>query len=141
MPFLMIRLRKWASQFKRAIPGLSPAVAKERTVKARNLRQHFCKLGLILVEEEIRDMNQSPSLPLNHLQNRRMTVAKRVDPDSTEEIQVPSALRIPQVHAFPPREEDRLPLISGKQELPFHACHGGETHALNTSVPHSILVK
>ena len=95
----------------------------------------------MLVKEEIRNMNQPSSLALDRRLDGRMLVAERVDSDSTQEIQVPLALRIPEIHAAPALKKDGLTLVSRKQELRFHAADRGEAHALNTSVPHSSLVK
>ena len=134
-------MRKSAGQLERSFPGLSAAVAKESAVKPGDLGQQPRQFRLILVEEKIRNMNQPASLTLDRRLNRRVIVAERIDSDSTQEIQIPLAARIPEIYAAPADKKDGLPLVGGKQELRFHARDRSKAHAFSTSVPHSSLVK
>ena len=138
---LVVHLRKGAGEFERAFPGLGAAVAKESAVKPGDFGQQPREFRLILVEEEIRNMNQPAGLTLDRRLDRGVVVAERIDSDSAQEIQIPLAARIPEIHAAPANKKDGLALVGGKQELRFHAGDGSEAHALSTSVPHSILVK
>src|ERR1035438_1152590 len=138
---LIVHLRKGAGQLERSFPGLGAAVAEESAVKPGDFGQQPRQFRLILVEEEIRNMNQPASLTLDRRLDRRVVIAERINSDSTQEIQIPLATRIPEIHAAPAYKKDRLALVGGKQELRFHAGNRSEVHALSTSVPHSSLVK
>src|SRR5580704_4302727 len=137
----IVLLRKGAGKLKRPLPSLSPAVAKKRAVESGDLRQHLREFRLILVEEEIRNVNQPPCLTLDRRLDCRVIVAERIDSNSTQEIQVSLALGVPEIHAAPANKKYRLALVGRKQKLRFHAGDRSETHALSTSVPHSSLVK
>ena len=138
---LILRLRKGAGELERAFPSLGAAVAKESAVEAGDSRQQPREFRLILVEKKIGNMDQPPRLALDRRLDGRMVVAERIDSDSTEEIQIAFALGIPEIDAAPAHKKDGLALVGGKQKLRFHAGDRSETHALSTSVPHSILVK
>src|ERR1019366_4524323 len=137
----IVHLRKGAGELERSLPGLGAAVAKESAAKPGDLRQQPREFRLILVEEQIGNMNQPAGLPLDRRLDGRVVVAERIDSDTTQEIQIPLATRIPEIHAAPANKKDGLALVGGKQELRFHAGDRGEAHALSTSVPHSSLVK
>ena len=55
---------KGASQFERAFPGFGAAVAEKRLVQAGNFRQPLRQLRLVLVEKQIRHVNQPAGLTL-----------------------------------------------------------------------------
>ena len=118
---LVIGLRKSTGKFQRSFPRLSAAVAKEGAVEAGDFGQKPRQLALILMKEKIRNVNQSASLAFDCRLNNRMIVAKRVDSDSAQEIEIALALGIPEIHAAPTHKKDRLALIRRKQELRFHA--------------------
>ena len=92
-------------------------------------------------KKKIRYMNQPPRLPFDRRLNRRMIVAQRVDSNPTQKIEIALALGIPKIYASPPNKKNRLAFVGRKQKLRFHARNRSKTHALSTSVPHSILVK
>ena len=97
----IVHLRKGAGEFERPLPGLGAAVAKKCAVQSGDVGQHLRQFRLILVEKKIRNMNQASSLTFNRRLDRGMAVAKRIDTDSAQEIQIPLALRIPEIHAAP----------------------------------------
>src|ERR1039458_1628738 len=117
----IIHLRTGAGELERSFPSLGAAVAKESAVKPGDLRQQPREFRLILVEEEIRNMNQTAGLALDRRLDGRVVVAERIDADSAQEIQIPLAPRIPEIHAAPAHKKDGLTLVSGKQKLRFHA--------------------
>ncbi len=64
-----------------------------------------------------------------------------VHSNSTKEIEIPLAPRIPEIHTPAAHKQDRLPFVGAEQKPRLRAGNRGETHALSTSVPHSNLVK
>src|SRR5258708_23187265 len=138
---LIIHLREGARELERSLPGLGAAVAKESAIKPGDFGHPPREFRLILVEKQIGNMNQSACLTLDRRLDGRMVVAQRIDSDPTQEVQIPLAARIPEIHATPANKKNGLALVGGKQELRFHAGDRSEAHALSTSVPHSSLVK
>src|SRR5258708_4136677 len=137
----IIHLRKGAGELERSFPRLGAAVAEESAVKPGNFGHQLRELGFVLVEEKLRNMNQTAGLALDRRLDGRVAVAERIDSDSAQEIQIALALRVPEIHAASANKQDGLPLVGGKQKLRFHPRHRGEAHALSTSVPHSSFVK
>ena len=128
---------KGAGHLERAFPGLGAAVAEESLVQAGDPGQPLRQLGLELVEEQIRHVNQPARLPLQRGLDHGMRVAQRVHPDPAQEIEIALAARIPEIDAAPALEQHALAIVSGKQQLGFGTNDGGEAHAQMTSVPPS----
>src|ERR1019366_10260837 len=95
----IVHLRKGPGQLERSFPGLGAAVAEESAVKPGDSRQQPREFRLILVEEQIGNMNQPAGLTLDRRLDGRVVVAERIDSDSAQEIQIPLAPRIPEIHA------------------------------------------
>ena len=62
-------------------------------------------------------------------------MAERVDPNSTQEVEIALAPGIPQIDASPALEKHALAVVSRQQQLGFGKNHGSQAHATVTSVP------
>ena len=67
-------------------------------------------------------------------------MTQSVDSNSTEEVEIALAFRIPEIDAATALEKHTLTVIGGQQQLGFGTDDRGQTHATITSVPPSSLV-
>src|SRR5205823_11608207 len=95
VPIVVVGASIGAGKFQRAFPCLGSTVAEEGAVQAGHLRQPLRQFGLKLVIEQVRRMNQLARLLLYDLENRRVCMTKRIDPDSANKIQVALPFRVP----------------------------------------------
>ena len=95
-----------AGEFQRAFPGFGAGVGKEDAVEAGTLGETQSELGLALVIEEVRRVNELAALLGDGLFNRRMPVAERVDADAAEQVEVLRTVLVDEVDTpSPPRRE------------------------------------
>ena len=100
-----------ARQLHRGFPRLGAGVRKEHAIHARALRQPQRQLRLPLVKEQIRSMNQRTALARNRLFNRGMPVAQRIHADAAQQVEIPIAVLIDQIHALAALKEQRIAFI------------------------------
>ena len=100
-----------ASELECALPCLSAGVAEENAIEAGEARQALCKLGLSLMKEEVRCMDERAALARDGIDDGRMAVAERVDADAAEQVEITLALFVDEVNALAADEENRVPFV------------------------------
>ena len=129
LPSLRSRPGIRARQLQRSLPRFGAGVAEEDAVQAGDLGEAQRKLGLAVVEEEIRDVQQLPALFADRLLDRRMPVAQRVDADAAQQVEIAVSLVVDQVHAFAADKQDGIALVGLEQQLRFSRLHGRQCAA------------
>src|SRR5947209_8814349 len=137
MSIIVIRARISAGQLQCAFPSLSSAVTEKCAIEPRDFHQPLGQIGLILMIEKIRCVNQLPGLLLKHFLNRRVSMPERIHANAAEKIEIAFAFRIPQINSAPAREEDFLAVIGWQQQFLLVPHYGSQIHAPMTSVPYS----
>ncbi len=94
-----------ASEFQRGLPGFGAAVAEEDAVEAAHLSEAQSEVGGVLVEEEVRRVEQPLALAGDGLLDGGMTIAKRGDTDAAEQIEVVIAVLVAEIDAVAADEE------------------------------------
>ena len=96
----------WArASFSAASQASVPLVAEEDAVQPADLGQPHREFGGVLVEEEVRGVQQALALRRDRRLNRGMRVAQRRYADAAQEIEVVVALLVAQIDAVPLDEE------------------------------------
>src|SRR5450631_280651 len=69
--------------------------------------------------EEVRSVDKGAALANDGIFDRRMTIAKRIDADAAEKIEIAIPLLVDYMYTLAAHEEERIPLVGGKQQPRF----------------------
>ncbi len=94
-----------AGELECGFPGFGAAVAEEDTVEAADLGETKGEFGGVLVEEEVRGVDEALALACDRFFDGGMAVAERGDADAAEEIEVVVAVFVAQIDAVAADEE------------------------------------
>ena len=89
-----------AGKLEGSLPGFGAAVAEEDAVEAADLGEAKGEFGGVLVEEEVRGVEQALALADDGLFDGGVAVAKRGDADAAEEVEVVVAVFVAQIDAM-----------------------------------------
>ena len=99
--------------------GASAAVAEEGALQPRQVGEPLGELSLIRVIKEVRRVQQRLRLIGDRARQRRVRVTERRDADPGQEIEVLTALRVPQLDAASPEDDHRPRLIQQRLQGPL----------------------
>ena len=106
-------------QLQRAFNRLGAAVREKRAVQSRCSAKLLGQQSLVLVVIKVGDVDGLRRLVANNLHNARMRVAKRIDAQAGEKVEVTAALDVINVHALAARDGQRVTGIGVQQEFLF----------------------
>jgi hypothetical protein len=106
-----------ASEFQRCFHGFGAAVAKEYAVEAADLGEAEGELGGVLVEEEVRGVDEALALTIDRFLDGRVSVAKGGDADAAEEIEEVLTFFVAEIDALSADKQVRIALVGLKKQL------------------------
>ena len=102
-------------QFQRAFNGLGAAIGEECAVQPRLAAKFLGQQPLVLVVVQVREVDDLRRLVADDLHDARMGVSERIDTQPGEEVEVPFALDVVNVHALAPRDGNRIARVGVQQ--------------------------
>jgi hypothetical protein len=100
-----------ASKLERCLPRFGAAVAEEDPVKAADLYEAEGEFGSMLVEEEVRGMDEAAALAMNCLFDGGVGVTERGDSDAAEEVKVVLTVFVAEIDTLPADKQVGVALI------------------------------
>src|SRR5216683_7616928 len=108
---------KEARELHRSVNGFGAAVRKKDAVHTRPCGEFAGKGALIGVMKKIREVDGTRGFAADYFHDARMRVAKRVDGDAAQKIEILLPRGIENIRAAAVSQDHRLALVGGQQEL------------------------
>ena len=112
-----------ASELERALPGLGAGVGEEDAIEAGALGETQGQLGLTLVVEEVRGVDELAALNGDGVLNDGAGIAESVDADAAEQVEVADAVLIDDVDTFAMGEQNGEPFVCCQQQFGFRCAN------------------
>src|SRR5579859_97414 len=119
-----IRAGIQAGEFQSAFDGLCAAIGEENAVKAGPFREFARERTLKSVMKEVGKVDRASGFAANDFDDARMRVAKSVNGDSAEKIEILFAARVEDVAAAAVGKDEGLALVGWEKKL-FGVAHCG----------------
>ena len=97
-----------AGHLEGALHGFRAGVGEKGALQSADFGQAFGQRTLVLVVIQIRTVDQQSGLLADDLQDPRMGMSQRVDPDAGYEIEIAAAFRIVHIAAFTAHQRQRV---------------------------------
>ena len=104
-----------ARQLHCAFPGLGAGVGEKHAIEAGALGEAQRQLGLALVIEEVRGVNERAALVDDGSLDGRVRVAERVHADAAQQVEIAHSALIDEVNALALHEKNRIAIVGLKQ--------------------------
>ena len=113
-----------AGELERSLPGFGAAVAEEDAVEAADLGEAEGEFGGVLVEEEVRGVEEALRSVRDGFFDGGMGVAEGGDADAAEQIEVVVAVLVAQIDAVAADEEDGVAFVGVEEQLLLRCLDG-----------------
>ena len=122
-----------ARKLQRTFPRFSARVGEKDSIQSGAFGETQSQLRLSLVIVEIRGVDERTALAGNRLNDCRMVVAEGVDANAAEQIEVLRTVLVLDVDPFTVHEQNRAPIVRGKQQTGLRGANLFEFHRTTTS--------
>jgi hypothetical protein len=106
-----------AGKFEGGLPGFGATVAEEDAVEAADLGETEGEFGGVLVEEEVRGVEDASALTGDRFYDGGVGVAKRRYSDAAKEIEIVVAVFVTEINALSADKQVGVALISLEKQL------------------------
>lgn len=117
---------------------LGPAVGEERLLHAGQPAERLRQLRLLGDMVQVAHVDQTGGLSLDGLDHPGVAMSHRVYRDPRQKVEIPPAVRAPEIGPLAPLERDREAGVGGHHSLPVGFLRGFQTGLFESRLLHGL---